>query len=59
VTEALNSMGEEFGESLVQIARDNCALPFDDLLAKIQASVQEFSGATQADDITLILARCR
>jgi hypothetical protein len=37
----------------------NCALPFDDLLAKIQASVQEFSGATQADDITLILARCR
>ena len=60
VTEAPNSMGEEFGEDrLVQIARDNCALPFDDLLAKIQASVQEFSGATQADDITLILARCR
>jgi hypothetical protein len=28
-------------------------------LAAIQASVQEFSGSTQADDITVIVARCR
>lgn len=30
-----------------------------DLPAAIQASVQEFSGDIQADDITLIVARCR
>jgi serine phosphatase RsbU (regulator of sigma subunit) len=33
-------------------------LPADKQLAAIQASVQEFSGSTQADDITVIVARC-
>ena len=39
--------------------RANGGLPVNELLAVIQASVQEFSGVTQADDITLIVARCR
>ena len=59
VTEAPNPQGEEYGEvrlaELIQRKRD---LPVDEQLATIQASVQEFSGSTQADDITVIVAHC-
>ena len=60
VTEAPNSRREEYGEGrLTQVIQANRGLPVNELLAVIQASVQEFSGPTQADDITLIVARCR
>jgi hypothetical protein len=59
VTEAPNSDDEEFGEArLVELIQNNRELPANDVLAAIQASVQEFSGATQADNITPIVARC-
>jgi serine phosphatase RsbU (regulator of sigma subunit) len=58
VTEAPNPQGEEYGEErLAELMRENRGLPVNELLAVIQARVQEFSGATQADDITLIVAR--
>jgi phosphoserine phosphatase RsbU/P len=60
VTEAPNSQGEEYGNvRLAEVIRKNNGLPVDELLAVIQASVQEFSSDIQADDITLIVARCR
>jgi phosphoserine phosphatase RsbU/P len=60
VTEAPNTRGEEYGEArLTRVIQANRALPVNELLAVIQASVQEFSGPTQADDITLIVTRCR
>jgi len=59
VTEAPNPPGEEYGEvRLAELIRENRQLPVNELLAAIQASVEQFSGATQADDITLIVARC-
>jgi serine phosphatase RsbU (regulator of sigma subunit) len=60
VTEAPNSQGEEYGEArLTQVIQANRGFPVNELLAVIQASVQEFGGPTQADDITLIVTRCR
>jgi serine phosphatase RsbU (regulator of sigma subunit) len=60
VTEAPNSQGEEYGDvRLADVVRQNNGLPVDELLGVIQSTVQEFSSATQADDITLIVARCR
>jgi sigma-B regulation protein RsbU (phosphoserine phosphatase) len=60
VTEAPNPRGEEYGEGrLAALLQANRDLPVNELIAAIQASVEEFSGATQADDITLIVARCR
>ena len=59
VTEAPNSQGEEYGEArLAELIRKNSRLPVKELLAAIQTNVEEFSGSTQADDITLIVARC-
>jgi sigma-B regulation protein RsbU (phosphoserine phosphatase) len=59
VTEAPNPQGEEYGEvRLAEFIQENKDLPVNELLVAIQASVEEFSGATQADDITLIVARC-
>ena len=60
VTEAPNSEAEEFGEArLVELIQKNRNLPVNEVLAAIQQGVQEFSSGTQADDITLIVARCR
>lgn len=59
VTEAPNSRGEEYGEArLTEVIQANRGLPVNELLGVIQASVQDFSGPTQADDITLIVACC-
>jgi len=59
VTEAPNRQAEEYGEvRLAELIRENRDSPVNELLAAVQASVQEFSGATQADDITVIVARC-
>jgi serine phosphatase RsbU (regulator of sigma subunit) len=58
ITEAPNLAGEEFGESrLVEILRAHPQLPVQALLSLILAAVQEFSGASQADDLTLLIAQ--
>jgi phosphoserine phosphatase RsbU/P len=60
VTEAASSAGEEFGESrLVETMRAQRHLPVSSLLETIVATVQDFSDGEQADDITLVVARCR
>jgi serine phosphatase RsbU (regulator of sigma subunit) len=60
VTEAATAEGEEFGESrLVEILRVQRHLPVSTLLETIVATVQGFSDGEQADDITLVIARCR
>lgn len=59
VTEAANSEGEEFGEArLADCLRARGHLPVASLLPAIVAAVQEYSGMEQADDITLVVARC-
>jgi phosphoserine phosphatase RsbU/P len=59
VTEAQNPRGDEYGEErLAELIEANRDLSLNEILVLIQANVQEFSGATQADDITLIIARC-
>ena len=62
VTEAARADGEEFGEErLIKAVRAHLslpALPVADLLAAIVGAVQEFSGPEQADDITLVVAKC-
>jgi phosphoserine phosphatase RsbU/P len=60
VTEAANSSGEEFGEiRLVETLRAQRHLPVASLLEAIVGAVREFSPGDQADDITLVVARCR
>jgi serine phosphatase RsbU (regulator of sigma subunit) len=60
VTEAADPVGEEFGEDrLVEILRCQRRLPVPRLLETIMSTVQEFSARKQADDITLVIARCR
>jgi sigma-B regulation protein RsbU (phosphoserine phosphatase) len=60
VTEAASEAGEEFGEArLVEILRCQRHLPVPKLLETIVATVQEFSDRKQADDITLVIARCK
>ncbi len=59
VTEAENREGEQFGESrLAETTLTQRHLPIPSLLEAIVAAVQEFSYGEQADDITLVLARC-
>jgi len=60
VTEATSDEGAEFGEArLIDPLRTHCHLPVSSLLETIIATVQEYSGREQEDDITLIVARCR
>jgi sigma-B regulation protein RsbU (phosphoserine phosphatase) len=60
VTEAESEGGEEFGEDrLIEILRCQRHLPAPMLLETIVATVQEFSDRKQADDITLVIARCK
>jgi serine phosphatase RsbU (regulator of sigma subunit) len=60
VTEASNSTGEEFGEArLEEIFRSHRREPVNTLLACILEAVQKFSGASQADDLTLFIAQAR
>jgi serine phosphatase RsbU (regulator of sigma subunit) len=57
VTEARNGEGEEFGEErLLEAARQPCPLP--ELLAAVADQARRFSPHEQADDITLIVAKC-
>jgi sigma-B regulation protein RsbU (phosphoserine phosphatase) len=60
VTEAENAEGEQFGESrLIDTLLAQRHLPVPSLLETIVATVQKFSDREQADDITLVLTRCR
>jgi len=60
ITEAPDLTGEEFGESrLLEILRSHPQLPVKALLSLILAAVQKFSGANQADDLTLVIAQAR
>ena len=59
VTEALNIEGEEFGEeALVEAARRHGELSPPELLAAVVDQARRFSPYEQADDITLIAAKC-
>ena len=59
VTEGLNGEGEEFGEErLLQAARQHRELPLPELLAAVADQARSFSPDEQADDITLIAAKC-
>ena len=59
VTEAARADGEEFGEArLVHTVCAHRALRVEDLLTAIVGAVREFSGPEQADDITLVVAKC-
>jgi len=60
VTEAPNEAGEEFGESrLMKIVGAHPKLPVKEILTMILNEVQRFSGASQADDLTLVIARAQ
>jgi len=59
VTEALNGEGEEFGEErLLEAARQRRELSPPELLAAVAEQARGFSPHEQADDITLIVAKC-
>ncbi len=59
VTEALNGEGEEFGEQrLLQAARQHSQLSLPESLLAIADQARTFSPHEQADDITLIIAKC-
>lgn len=51
---------EEFGEQrLAQSVRSYRAKPADEMISSIIMEVQQFSHGEQADDMTLIVAKCR
>jgi serine phosphatase RsbU (regulator of sigma subunit) len=59
VTEALNADGEEFGEHRVlEIARAHHNLSIPLLVENLIEGTRQFSPHEQADDITLVVARC-
>jgi serine phosphatase RsbU (regulator of sigma subunit) len=58
-TESFNHAGEEFGEErLLETLKQHRELPSEELLAAVTGQVQQFSPYEQADDITLIVAKC-
>jgi len=60
VTEALDGQGEEFGpDRLANALRSPDAASAADLLDRAIAGVQRFGHGDQADDITMVVARCR
>jgi sigma-B regulation protein RsbU (phosphoserine phosphatase) len=60
VTEAPDPSGEEFGEArLIEVVRAHPQAPVDETLNAILAKVQQFSGVSQADDLTLVIARAQ
>jgi serine phosphatase RsbU (regulator of sigma subunit)/catechol 2,3-dioxygenase-like lactoylglutathione lyase family enzyme len=59
ITEALNGEGEEFGEErLLEATRQHRELSLPELLAAVADHARRFSPREQADDITLIVAKC-
>jgi sigma-B regulation protein RsbU (phosphoserine phosphatase) len=59
VTEALNGEGEEFGEEgLLKAARQHRELSLPEMLETVTDQARRFSPYEQADDITVIVAKC-
>lgn len=59
ITEAGATDGEEFGESgLLDALANRRHLPAGELLQGVIGAVRQFSGGTQQDDITMVIARC-
>jgi catechol 2,3-dioxygenase-like lactoylglutathione lyase family enzyme len=60
VTESVNRQGEEFGEQrLTEAVRRHQALTAQELLAAILDDIRQFNPHEQADDVTLVIAKCR
>jgi len=58
-TESLNLAGEEFGEErLLEAMKQDRELNSQQLLAALMGQLRQFSPYEQADDITLIVAKC-
>jgi serine phosphatase RsbU (regulator of sigma subunit) len=58
-TEALDQAGEEYGEARLEATvRQHRELSADELVAAIARQVRQFSPLDQADDITLLVAKC-
>src|SRR6185503_6605137 len=58
VTEAANSAGDEFGEDrLAGMLRESTAPTAGELVREIVDAVSAFSGASRADDITVVAIR--
>jgi len=58
-TESSNLAGEEFGEErLLEALKQNRELYSQELLAALMGELRQFSAYEQADDITLIVAKC-
>ena len=58
VTEAMDRDGEEFGEArFLASLKENHRLSPSELLTKLVATVQRFTGGNQTDDLTLVIAR--
>jgi phosphoserine phosphatase RsbU/P len=58
ITEAASVVGEEFGECrLLETIKGHSHLPACALLQSIADAVQQFAGAEQQDDMTLVVAR--
>jgi serine phosphatase RsbU (regulator of sigma subunit) len=58
-TESSNLRGEEFGEErLLEALKQYRELSSQELLAAVTAQVRQFGPHEQADDITLIVAKC-
>jgi serine phosphatase RsbU (regulator of sigma subunit) len=59
VTEALNNEGEEFGEErLLEAIRQHRGLSLPESVTAVADQARRFSPHEQADDITLIVAKC-
>jgi serine phosphatase RsbU (regulator of sigma subunit)/catechol 2,3-dioxygenase-like lactoylglutathione lyase family enzyme len=59
VTESSNHAGEEFGEErLLEILKQHRDLSSQELLAAVTGQVRQFNPYEQADDITVIVAKC-
>jgi sigma-B regulation protein RsbU (phosphoserine phosphatase) len=60
VTEAMRGEDEEFGEErLFETIRTHADAPSSVLLSATVAAVKAFSGSSQSDDLTLVIARGR
>jgi serine phosphatase RsbU (regulator of sigma subunit) len=58
-TEACSESGEEFGEQrLLEASRQNTNVSSEELLLSITGQVRQFSPLEQANDITVIVAKC-
>ena len=60
ITEAMRGEDEEFGEErLFETIRSHADAPPSVLLSATVSAVKEFSGTSQSDDLTLVIARGR